>query len=297
MTQPFDPVVAIKVAPRDPFDRERLASALAALASADPSLRISTDPATGEATIGGMGEAHLEAAIDILRRSRAIEVEVGPPQVAFRETVSGQALVDYTHKSHIGGTGQFARVKLSVGPNKRGDGLTFTSRIVAAALPETCLAGVEAGIASALGAGVVAGFPVVDIRVALVDGACHETDSSAAAFEIASRAALREALQKGGSVLLEPIMTVRVVTPEEFLPSIVRDLVARRGQIEGEERRGDALIVRASVPMVNLFGYVSQLRDLTRGRGGFDTMPAGYRIVPPDVDPDGRPPIDAALRA
>jgi elongation factor G len=297
MTGPFEPVVEVKVTPRDPADQERLLSTLAALASGDPFLRIAADPATGGATVKGLGEAHLDIALESLRRMHGIEFHVGAPQVAFRETMTRRVVVDYTHKTWTGGARQFARVKLSVEPNVPGEGFEFSSTVIGSAVPKEYHASVEAGIASVIGAGVVAGFPVVDVKAKLVDGACHESDSSVLAFEIASRAAFREALQRGGSALLEPIMTVEVGTLEEFAGSVIRDLIARRGQIRGEEARGDIAIIRALVPMINLFGYASQLREITRGRGSFNTLPAGYQMLAPDLDPDDRPPMAAALRA
>ena len=237
-----EPVIEIAIEPKSKADQEKLGVALAKLAAEDPSFRVSTDQESGQTILKGMGELHLDIKVDILKRTYKVEANIGAPQVAFREKVTRRAEVDYTHKKQTGGTGQFARVKLVVEPNEPGKGYEFESKIVGGAVPKEYIPGVEKGIDSVLGAGVVAGFPVVDLKVSLIDGAYHEVDSSALAFEIASRAALREGLQKGSSVLLEPIMKVEVVTPEEYTGSVIGDLNSRRGQIQGQDMRGNAVV-------------------------------------------------------
>ena len=230
-----------------------------------------------------MGELHLDIKVDILRRTHKIDVNVGAPQVAYREKVSKKVEVDYTHKKQSGGTGQFARVKFTVEPNEPGAGYLFESKIVGGTVPKEYIPGVEKGLESVLGSGVVIGFPVVDLKVTLTDGAYHEVDSSAIAFEIASRQALREALQKGNSVLLEPIMKVEVVTPEDYTGSVIGDLNSRRGQIQGQDMRGNANVINAMVPLANMFGYVNNLRSFSQGRASYTMQFDHYEQVPPNV--------------
>jgi elongation factor G len=278
-----EPVIEIAIEPKSKADQEKLGIALAKLAAEDPSFRVSTDQESGQTILKGMGELHLDIKVDILKRTYKVEANVGAPQVAFREKVTKRAEIDYTHKKQTGGSGQFARVKLVVEPNEPGAGYVFESQIVGGAVPKEYIPGVEKGLESVLGAGVVAGFPVVDLKVALIDGAYHEVDSSALAFEIASRAALREALQKGASVLLEPIMKVEVVTPEEYTGSVIGDLNSRRGQIQGQDMRGNAVVINAMVPLMNMFGYVNNLRSFTQGRATFTMQFDHYEQVPPNV--------------
>lgn len=278
-----EPVIEIAIEPKSKADQEKLGVALAKLAAEDPSFRVSTDQESGQTILKGMGELHLDIKVDILKRTYKVEANVGAPQVAFREKISRRAEIDYTHKKQTGGSGQFARVKLVVEPNEPGAGYVFESQIVGGAVPKEYIPGVEKGLESVLGAGVVAGFPVVDLKVALVDGAYHEVDSSALAFEIASRAALREALQKGNSVLLEPIMKVEVVTPEDYTGSVIGDLNSRRGQIQGQDMRGNANVINAMVPLMNMFGYVNNLRSFTQGRATFTMQFDHYEQVPPNV--------------
>jgi elongation factor G len=278
-----EPVIEIAIEPKSKADQEKLGVALAKLAAEDPSFRVSTDQESGQTILKGMGELHLDIKVDILKRTYKVEANIGAPQVAFREKVSRKAEVDYTHKKQTGGTGQFARVKLIVEPNEPGAGYVFESKIVGGAVPKEYIPGVEKGIESVLNAGVVAGFPVVDLKVSLIDGAYHEVDSSALAFEIASRAALREALQKGGSVLLEPIMKVEVVTPEDYTGSVIGDLNSRRGQIQGQDMRGNANVINAMVPLMNMFGYVNNLRSFSQGRATFTMQFDHYEQVPPNV--------------
>ncbi|MBP0578643.1 elongation factor G [Labrys sp. LIt4] len=278
-----EPVIEMAIEPKTKGDQEKMALALIKLASEDPSFRVSTDQESGQTIIKGMGELHLDIKVDILRRTHKVEVNVGAPQVAFREKITKQAEIDYTHKKQTGGTGQFARVKFIVEPNEAGKGFEFESKIIGGAVPKEYIPGVEKGLQSVLGAGIVAGFPVVDVKVTLIDGAFHEVDSSALAFEIASRAAFREALQKGGSVLLEPIMKVEVVTPEEYTGSVIGDLNSRRGQIQGQDMRGNANVVNAMVPLMNMFGYVNQLRSFTQGRASYTMQFDHYEQAPSNV--------------
>jgi elongation factor G len=230
-----------------------------------------------------MGELHLDIKVDILRRTYKVDANIGAPQVAYREKITRPTTVDYTHKKQTGGTGQFARVKINAAPNEPGKGFEFESKIIGGNVPREYIPGVEKGLQSVLGAGILAGFPVVDLKVQLVDGAYHEVDSSALAFEIASRAALREALQKGGSVLLEPIMKVEVVTPEDYTGSVIGDLNSRRGQIQGQDMRGNANVVNAMVPLANMFGYVNTLRSMSQGRATFTMQFDHYAQVPSNV--------------
>jgi elongation factor G len=278
-----EPVIEMAVEPKTKGDQEKMALALIKLASEDPSFRVSTDQESGQTIIKGMGELHLDIKVDILRRTHKVEVNVGAPQVAFREKITKKAEIDYTHKKQTGGTGQFARVKFIIEPNEPGKGFEFESKVIGGSVPKEYIPGVEKGLNSVLGAGIVAGFPVVDVKVTLIDGAFHEVDSSALAFEIASRAALREGLQKGHSVLLEPIMKVEVVTPEEYTGSVIGDLNSRRGQIQGQDMRGNANVVNAMVPLMNMFGYVNQLRSFTQGRASYTMQFDHYEQAPSNV--------------
>ncbi len=278
-----EPVIEMAVEPKTKADQEKMGLALAKLAMEDPSFRVSTDPESGQTRIRGMGELHLDIKVDILRRTHKIEVNVGAPQVAYREKVSKKVDVDYTHKKQSGGTGQFARVKFTVEPNEPGAGYVFESKVVGGSVPKEYIPGVEKGLESVLGSGVIIGFPVVDLKVTLTDGAYHEVDSSAIAFEIASRQALREALVKGSSVLLEPIMKVEVVTPEDYTGSVIGDLNSRRGQIQGQDMRGNANVINAMVPLANMFGYVNNLRSFSQGRASYTMQFDHYEQVPPNV--------------
>lgn len=278
-----EPVITIKIEPKTKADQEKLGLALSKLAAEDPSFRVSTDPESGETILKGMGELHLDIKVDILRRNYKVDAAIGAPQVAYRETLTKPVDIDYTHKKQTGGTGQFARVKLRVEPNEVGAGFSFESKIVGGAVPKEYIPGVEKGIQSVMGAGVIAGFPVVDVKVELIDGAFHEVDSSVLAFEIASRAGFREALQKGGAVLLEPIMKVEVVTPEDYTGSVIGDLNSRRGQIQGQDMRGNANVVNAMVPLANMFGYINTLRSFSQGRANYSMEFDHYEQVPSNV--------------
>lgn len=278
-----DPVIEIAIEPKSKADQEKLGVALAKLAAEDPSFRVSTDQESGQTILKGMGELHLDIKVDILKRTYKVDANIGAPQVAFRERVTKRAEVDYVHKKQSGGSGQFAGVSIVVEPNEAGKGYEFESKIVGGAVPKEYIPGVEKGLESVLGAGVVAGFPVVDVKVQLIDGKYHDVDSSALAFEIAARAAFREALQKGKSVLLEPIMKVEVVTPEDYTGSVIGDLNSRRGQIQGQDMRGNANVINAMVPLMNMFGYVNNLRSMSQGRATFTMQFDHYAEAPANV--------------
>ncbi|MGL4239512.1 MAG: elongation factor G [Beijerinckiaceae bacterium] len=276
-----DPVIEMAVEPKTKADQEKMAIALGKLAAEDPSFRVNTDQESGQTIIKGMGELHLDIKVDILRRTHKVDVQVGAPQVAYRETIKAPVMGhDYTHKKQTGGTGQFARVKFNVMPNEKGAGFAFDSKIIGGAVPKEYVPGVEKGLNSVMTSGPLAGFPMVDIKVELIDGAYHEVDSSAIAFEIASRMGFREAIAKGSPALLEPVMKVEVVTPEEFTGSVIGDLNSRRGQIQGQDMRGNANVVNAFVPLANMFGYVNTLRSFSQGRASFTMQFSHYDEVP-----------------
>ena len=279
-----DPVIEMSVEAATKADQEKLTTALQKLASEDPSFRVSTDSESGQTIIKGMGELHLDIKIDILRRAPYnINVNVGAPQVAYRETIRKATEIDYTHKKQTGGTGQFARVKFVVEPNEIGGGYAFENKIVGGVVPKEYIPGVEKGLNSVMTSGPIAGFPVVDIKVSLIDGAYHEVDSSAIAFEIASRAALREGIEKANPALLEPIMKVEVVSPEEYVGSVIGDLNSRRGQIQGQDMRGNANVITAFVPLANMFSYVNNLRSMSQGRASYTMQFDHYEQVPQAV--------------
>ncbi|MBD3837981.1 elongation factor G [Brevundimonas sp.] len=277
------PVIEIAVEPKTKADQEKLGVALAKLASEDPSFTVSTDHESGQTILKGMGELHLDIKIDILKRTYKVEATIGAPQVAYRESISRRAEIDYTHKKQTGGTGQFARVKLVFEPGEPGSDFVFESAIVGGAVPKEYIPGVEKGLKSAKDNGLLAGFPVIDVKATLVDGAFHDVDSSVLAFEIASRAAFKELREKGGPKLLEPIMAVEVVTPEEYLGSVIGDLNGRRGMIQGQDMRGNATVVNAFVPLANMFGYVNTLRGMSQGRAQFTMQYDHYEPVPQHV--------------
>jgi elongation factor G len=280
-----EPVIEMAVEPKSKADQEKMAIALGKLAAEDPSFRVSTDQESGQTIIKGMGELHLDIKVDILKRTHKVEVNVGAPQVAYRETITRSVDHDYTHKKQSGGSGQFARIKFTVEPNEVGKGFEFESKVIGGSVPKEFIPGVEKGLESVIGSGPLAGFPVVDVKVTLTDGAYHEVDSSAIAFEIAARQGLREAFQRkeAGAVLLEPIMKVEVVTPEDFTGSVIGDLNSRRGQIQGQDMRGNANVVNAMVPLANMFGYVNTLRSFSQGRASFSMQFDHYAEVPRNV--------------
>ncbi len=275
-----DPVIEITVEPKTKGDQEKMGSALHRLAQEDPSFRVKSDNETGQTIIAGMGELHLDIIVDRMKREFKVEANIGNPQVAYRETVTRAEEIDYTHKKQSGGAGQFARVKLLIEPNEQGTGHAFESKITGGNVPKEYIPGVEKGVNSVLSTGVIAGFPLVDTKVTLLDGAYHDVDSSVLAFEIASRAAFREGARKAAPKLLEPIMKVEVVTPEDYMGDIIGDLNSRRGQIQGTESRGVATVVNAMVPLANMFGYVSNLRSMSQGRAQFTMQFDHYQQVP-----------------
>jgi elongation factor G len=278
-----DPVIEIAIEPKSKADQEKLGVALAKLVAEDPSFRVNTDPESGQTIIKGMGELHLDIKVDILRRTYKVDANIGAPQVAYRERITRLATVDYTHKKQTGGHGQYARIKIVAEPSAPGAGFVFEDEIVGGSVPKEFIPAVEKGLEAMLGSGVLAGFPVVDLKVSLIDGASHDVDSSAMAFEIAARAALREALQKGGPVLLEPIMKVEVVTPEDYTGSVIGDLNSRRGQIQGQDMRGNANVIAAMVPLANMFSYVNNLRSMSQGRATFTMQFDHYAEVPKGI--------------
>ncbi|RBO51334.1 elongation factor G [Rhodovulum sp. BSW8] len=282
MTFP-DPVIEIAVEPKSKADQEKMALALQRLAAEDPSFRVETNIESGQTIMKGMGELHLDILVDRMKREFKVEANIGAPQVAYRETISHKAEVDYTHKKQTGGTGQFARVKLEIMPTEPGEGYSFESRIVGGAVPKEYIPGVEKGIKSVMDSGPLAGFPVIDLKVALVDGAFHDVDSSVLAFEIATRAGMREGLKKAGARLLEPIMKVEVVTPEEYTGGIIGDLTSRRGMVQGQDTRGNANVINAMVPLANMFGYINTLRSMSSGRAVFTMQFDHYEPVPQNI--------------
>jgi len=282
MTFP-EPVIEIAVEPKSKADQEKMGIALARLAAEDPSFRVETNFESGQTIMKGMGELHLDILVDRMRREFKVEANIGAPQVAYRETISREAEIDYTHKKQTGGTGQFARVKLVITPTEPGEGYSFESKIVGGAVPKEYIPGVEKGIKSVMDSGPLAGFPVIDFKVALIDGAFHDVDSSVLAFEIATRAAMREGLKKAGAKLLEPIMKVEVVTPEEYTGGIIGDLTSRRGMVQGQDTRGNANVIHAFVPLANMFGYINNLRSMSSGRAVFTMIFDHYEAVPQNI--------------
>ncbi|THD76065.1 elongation factor G [Thalassobius vesicularis] len=282
MTFP-DPVIEIAVEPKTKGDQEKMSAGLARLAAEDPSFRVETDLESGQTIMKGMGELHLDILVDRLRREFKVEANIGAPQVAYRETISHEAEVDYTHKKQSGGSGQFARVKMVITPTVAGEGYSFESKIVGGSVPKEYIPGVEKGIKSVMDSGPLAGFPVIDFKVQLIDGAYHDVDSSVLAFEIAARAGMREGLKKAGAKLLEPVMKVEVVTPEEYTGGIIGDLTSRRGQVTGQDTRGNAVAINAFVPLANMFGYINTLRSMSSGRAQFTMQFDHYDPVPQNI--------------
>ena len=279
-----NPVIEMSIEPKTKADQEKMATVLYNMALEDPSFRVSVDQESGQTILKGMGELHLDIKVDIMKRPpHNIDVTVGAPQVAYRETLARAVDIDYTHKKQTGGTGQFARVKLKLEPNEVGKGNEFIAAVVGGTVPKEYIPGVEKGIKSVWDNGVLIGFPIVDMKVTLHDGAYHEVDSSAIAFEIASRSALKEGCEKGGIKLLEPIMDVEVVSPQDFVGGVIGDINSRRGQIRDQQMRGNAAVIRAFVPLANMFGYVSQLRSFSQGRASYTMQFAHYAEVPRNV--------------
>ncbi len=279
-----DPVIELAIEPKSKADQEKLGIALQRLAAEDPSFRTKSDEESGQTIIAGMGELHLDILVDRMKREFNVEANIGAPQVAYRESLSQAGLVDYTHKKQSGGSGQFARVKIEFSPNEAGAGFEFESKIVGGNVPKEYIPGVEKGLKSVMDNGLLAGFPVIDVKATLMDGAYHDVDSSVLAFEIAARAAFREAKHECAPKLLEPIMKVEVVTPDEYTGGVIGDLNSRRGQIAGQEMRGNATVVNAMVPLANMFGYVNNLRSATQGRAQFTMQFDHYEAVPKAVE-------------
>ena len=282
MTFP-DPVIEIAVEPKTKNDQEKMSQGLARLAAEDPSFRVETDLESGQTIMKGMGELHLDILVDRLKREFKVEANIGAPQVAYRETIGHEVEHTYTHKKQSGGSGQFAEVKMIIAPTEPGEGYSFESRIVGGSIPKEYIPGVEKGIKSVMDSGPLAGFPVIDFTVALIDGKFHDVDSSVLAFEIAGRMAMREGMRKAGAKLLEPIMKVEVITPEEYTGGIIGDLTSRRGQVTGQEPRGNAIAVDVFVPLANMFGYINNLRSMSSGRANFSMSFDHYDPVPQNI--------------
>jgi elongation factor G len=278
-----EPVIEIAVEPKTKADQEKMGIALSRLASEDPSFRVTSDSESGQTIIKGMGELHLEIIVDRMKREFKVEANIGAPQVAYRETITKLGEVDYTHKKQSGGSGQFARVKIKFEPLEPGSGFIFENEIVGGAVPKEYIPGVIKGLQGSLDTGVIAGFPVIDFKATLYDGSYHDVDSSALAFEIAARAAFREGIPKCSPKLLEPIMKVEVVTPEEYMGDVIGDLNSRRGQVTGMDQRANARVIMAKVPLANMFGYVNNLRSMSQGRGQFTMQFDHYEQVPQHV--------------
>jgi len=278
-----DPVIEVAVEPKTKADQEKMGVALSRLAAEDPSFRVTSDSESGQTVIKGMGELHLDIIVDRMKREFKVEANVGAPQVAYRESISKAYDVDYTHKKQSGGSGQYARVKMTFQPSEPGEGFVFESKVVGGNVPKEYIPGVEKGLKSAVDTGVLAGFPVIDFKATLTDGAYHDVDSSVLAFEIAARAAFREGCKAAGPKLLEPVMNVEVVTPEEYMGDIIGDLNSRRGQIGEMEQRGNARVITAKVPLANMFGYINTLRSMSQGRAQYSMQFANYAEVPAQV--------------
>ena len=282
MTFP-DPVIEIAVEPKTKNDQEKMSQGLARLAAEDPSFRVETDLESGQTIMKGMGELHLDILVDRLKREFKVEANIGAPQVAYRETISKEVEHTYTHKKQSGGSGQFAEVKMIISPTEPGEGYSFESRIVGGAVPKEYIPGVEKGIKSVMDSGPLAGFPVIDFKVALIDGKFHDVDSSVLAFEIAARMGMREGMRKAGAKMLEPIMKVEVISPEDYTGNVIGDLTSRRGQVTGQEPRGNAIAINAMVPLANMFGYINTLRSMSSGRAQFTMQFDHYDPVPQNI--------------
>jgi elongation factor G len=278
-----DPVIEIAVEPKTKADQEKMSQALQRLAAEDPSFRVTSDIESGQTIIKGMGELHLDIIVDRMKREFKVDANIGAPQVAYRETISRAAEIDYTHKKQTGGSGQFARVIMDFEPLEPGEGFQFDSKVVGGSVPKEYIPGVQKGLNSARDSGALAGYPVIDFKVTLVDGGYHDVDSSVLAFEIAARAAFREAMDKAGAVLLEPLMKVEVVTPEEYMGDVIGDLNARRGMVQETEARGNAQVITAMVPLANMFGYINTLRSMSQGRAQYSMQFDHYQRVPQHV--------------
>jgi elongation factor G len=275
-----DPVIEVAVEPKTKADQEKMSTALGRLAMEDPSFRVSSDIESGQTIIKGMGELHLDIIVDRMKREFKVDANVGPPEVAYRETITKATEIDYTHKKQTGGSGQYARIKLQIEPGAKGTGFEFESKVVGGNVPREYLPGVEKGLNAAMTTGVIAGYPVIDVKATLIDGAHHDVDSSVMAFEIAARAAFREAVVQAAPKLLEPMMRVEVVTPDNYMGDVIGDLNSRRGHIQGMEPSGNVTTIRAMVPLATMFGYVNTLRSLTQGRAQYSMFFDHYAQVP-----------------
>jgi len=275
-----DPVIEVAIEPKTKADQEKMGMALVRLAQEDPSFRVSTDQESGQTILKGMGELHLEIKVDILKRTYKVDANVGAPQVAYRETLSKPVTVKYTHKKQTGGSGQFAEVTINFAPLPPGSGFVFENDIVGGSIPKEFIPSVEKGLKAQKESGLLAGFPVIDFSATLTDGKYHEVDSNALTFDIAARAAFRELASRGAVKLLEPIMKVEVVTPEDFLGGVIGDLNSRRGQVQGTDSRGNAQVVTAMVPLANMFGYINTLRSMSQGRAQYSMQFDHYEQVP-----------------
>ena len=291
------PLIEQAIEPKSKADQEKLATALSKLVAEDPSFTVYDDPESGQTTIKGISELHLDAKLNILKRTYKVDANVGAPQVAYRESLGRKAEIDFTYKKQTGGTGQFARIKVQFEPTEEGSGFQFTCAIEAARVPEEYVPGVQRGLELSANNGLLAGFPVIDFKATLVDGAFHDVDSDVLAFEIAARGAFRELREKASPKLLEPIMRVEVLTPDEMLGDVIGDLNSRRGKMQGLEARGSAQVVTAFVPLANMFGYLSALDSISQGRAQHSMQYDHYEQVEvPEDDPDLFPPA-AAMRA
>jgi elongation factor G len=282
MTFP-DPVIEIAIEPKTKGDQEKMGLALQRLSAEDPSFRVETDIESGQTIMKGMGELHLDILVDRMKREFKVEANIGAPQVAYRETIGHEVEHSYTHKKQSGGSGQFGEVKMAIIPTEPGEGYSFESKVVGGSVPKEYIPGVEKGILSVMDNGPLAGFPVIDFKVILLDGKFHDVDSSIMAFEIAARMCMREGMRKAGAKLLEPIMKVEVITPEEHTGGIIGDLTSRRGQVQGQDTRGVSIAIDAMVPLANMFGYINTLRSMSSGRANFSMQFDHYEPVPSNI--------------
>ena len=278
-----DPVISLTITPRDAKAQANMSKALRRFTKEDPTFRLSNDAETGETVIAGMGELHLEVYIERMKREYQAEVETGAPQVAYRETISQRAEFNYTHKKQTGGSGQFADVTIMLEPGEPGEGYSFDDKISGGRIPKEYIGPVDQGIQSALSSGVLAGFPLIDVKATLLDGSFHDVDSSEMAFKIAGTMAFKEASRMAKPVLLEPIMAVEVVTPEDYMGDVMGDLSSRRGKLGGQESRGNAVAIKAEVPLSEMFGYSNSLRGMSQGRASYAMEPLTYREVPNNI--------------
>ena len=276
-------MIEIAIEPNTKADQEKMSTALQRLAAEDPSFRVHVDHESGQTIMKGMGELHLDILVDRMKREFKVEANIGAPQVAYRESITKPCEISYTHKKQSGGSGQFAKIDLTFEPGEQGSGFVFEDTIVGGSVPKEYIPGVQKGLEIAKETGIIAGFPVLDFKVVLVDGSYHDVDSSVMAFEIAAKAAFKEGMQQAGPQLLEPMMKVEVVTPEEYMGDIIGDLNSRRGQVSSMEDRGNAKVVTAMVPLANMFGYINPLRSMSSGRAQFSMVFDRYEAVPAQI--------------